>query len=71
MNKDIHFVSKKQYTYIVGKNIRRIRREQELTQEGLSVAYNFNPGYINLVEKANVTLTGYSLYKIACVLGVE
>lgn len=53
----------------LGKNIKRIRRKQKLTQEQLAEKVNVTPKYIQYIESAKRTPSLKSLYKIANALG--
>lgn len=64
-------LSKSKFKEILGKNIARERKRQDLKQDALSVKCGFYRTYINLVEREKRTPSSYTLYKIANTLGIE
>ncbi len=64
-------LSRTKYTEIVGNNIREVRKRKGLSQDELAAKCGFYRTYINLVETAKRSPSGYSLYRIAKGLGVQ
>ncbi len=64
-------LSRAKYTEIVGNNIREARKKQGLSQDELAAKCGFYRTYINLVETAKRSPSGYSIYRIAKALGVQ
>lgn len=55
----------------LGRNIRRLRRKDKLTQEQLAEKVKVTPKYIQYIESAKRIPSLKLLYKIARVLGVK
>jgi len=53
-----------------GKNIRRLRREKKITQEGLGELTGLHRTYIGLVERGEKSISLVNAMKIANALGV-
>jgi transcriptional regulator with XRE-family HTH domain len=64
-------LSKKRFSEIVGKNVKKARLEKEFSQEELADKSGFYRTYVNLVETARRTPSSYSLYRLAKALGVS
>lgn len=56
---------------LVGRNVRRIRREQRLTQEQLAVRCGHPQQYISELERGKQNATLISIAEIAGALGVS
>ncbi|MES9853631.1 MAG: helix-turn-helix transcriptional regulator [Candidatus Thiodiazotropha sp. L084R] len=55
----------------LAKNVKRLREERGLTQEGLGFACDFHPTFISLVERRQRNVTISTLEIIARALDVE
>lgn len=55
---------------LVGKNVRRFRKEAGLTQERMAEKSGFTQQYISDVERGSQNPTVITLYEFAAVLGV-
>lgn len=64
-------LSKSKFKEILGKNIARERKRQNLKQDELSAKCGFYRTYINLLEREKRTPSSYTLYKIAKTLGIQ
>ena len=64
-------LSRQRFTEILGSNIKRIRRDKGLSQDELSALCGFYRTYINLIETAKRSPSGYNLYRIAKALNVK
>jgi transcriptional regulator with XRE-family HTH domain len=56
---------------LVGRNVRRIRQKNGLTQEQLAELSGFSQQYISGLEKGRRNPTILTLYELATVLGVS
>lgn len=56
---------------LVGKNIARIRREKNLTQEQLEELSGFSQQYLSGLERGKRNPTVVTLYELALALGVS
>ena len=56
---------------LVGRNVRRIRRKQGLTQERFAVISGFSQQYISGLEQGRRNPTVVTLYELASALGVS
>lgn len=63
-------LSRQRFTEIVGKNIKKERSNQKLSQNELAAMCGFANTYINLIETAKRSPSSYSLYRIAKALKV-
>ncbi len=54
-----------------GKNLKKIRKQKGLTQEGLSLSLNLDNSYIGKVENAQLNITIDKMILIAEYLGVD
>ena len=55
----------------LANNVKQLREERGLTQEGLGVACDIHPTFISLVERRQRNVTISTLEIIASALGVE
>lgn len=55
----------------IGANVRKFRKEREMTQEELAEKANLHPVYISQVERADRAVTIDTLLKITKALGVK
>ncbi len=55
----------------LAKNVKRLREDRKLTQEGLGEACDFHPTFISLVERRQRNVTISTLEIIARALDVE
>ena len=58
-------LSKQRFKEIVGNNIKKLRKEKDLSQDELAAQCGFYRTYINLVETGKRLPSGYSIYKLA------
>lgn len=56
---------------LVGRNVRRIRRKQGLTQERFAEISGFSQQYISGLEQGRRNPTVVTLYELASALGVS
>ena len=56
---------------LVGRNVKRVRRERGLTQEQLAERSGFSQQYISGLEQGRRNPTIVSIYELATVLGVS
>jgi len=56
---------------LVGRNVKRVRREKGLTQEQLAELSGFSQQYISGLEQGRRNPTVVSLYELATALGVS
>jgi transcriptional regulator with XRE-family HTH domain len=56
---------------LVGRNVKRVRRERGLTQEQLAERSGFSQQYISGLEQGRRNPTIESIYELATVLGVS
>ena len=56
---------------LVGRNVRRIRQEKDLTQEQLAELSGFSQQYLSGLEQGRRNPTIVSLYELATALGVS
>ena len=54
-----------------GRNIRRIRKERQLSQEGLAAVAGIDRGYMGHVERGEKNITIVNVFRIADALGVK
>jgi transcriptional regulator with XRE-family HTH domain len=55
---------------LVGRNVRRVRQQRELTQEQLAERSGFSQQYISGLEAGRRNPTIVTIYEIATALGV-
>jgi len=55
---------------LVGRNVRRVRLQKELTQERLAEISGFNQQYISSLERGRRNPTVVTVYELATALGV-
>lgn len=55
---------------LFGKNVQRLRTEQNISQEKLAEKAHLHRTYIGMVERAERNITLINMQKIACALGV-
>jgi transcriptional regulator with XRE-family HTH domain len=56
---------------LVGRNVKRIRQEKDLTQEQLAELSGFSQQYISGLEQGRRNPTVVTLYELATALGVS
>ncbi|AWL30457.1 helix-turn-helix transcriptional regulator [Acinetobacter defluvii] len=56
---------------ILGQNIRKARKEKNLSQEKLALLCEFDRSYLGRIERGEVNITVLKLYEIAKVLEVD
>ena len=56
---------------LVGRNVKRVRQENGLTQEQLAELSGFSQQYISGLEQGRRNPTVVSLYELAAALGVS
>ena len=55
----------------LGGNVRRLRRERELSQEALAFEANIDRTYVSQIERGIINPSLLVLWKVADVLGVD
>ena len=55
----------------LGQNIRKARKEKNLSQEKLALLCEFDRSYLGRIERGEVNITVLKLYEIAKVLEVD
>jgi transcriptional regulator with XRE-family HTH domain len=55
----------------IGKIIKKLRKEQGLSQEKLAEKIGISRNYLGMIERAEVNIPILTIYKIAKVLGVK
>ncbi len=55
----------------IGKNIKFLRKEENLSQERLAEKIGVSRNYIGMIERAEANAPVFTLYKIAKALNVE
>lgn len=55
----------------LGRNIRKIRKEKDLSQEKLALMCGLDRSYMGRIERGEVNITVLKLYEISKVLGVD
>jgi len=61
----------KKFLKNIGKNIKFMRKEKNLSQEKLAEKIGVSRNYIGMIERAETNTPVLTLYKIAKVLNVE
>lgn len=61
----------KNYRTIIGSNLKKLRKEQDLTQEDLADKAKLNPAYYGRIERGEMNITLDSLEKLCDALKVE
>lgn len=61
----------KNYRTIIGTNLKKLRKEQDLTQEDLADKAKLNPAYYGRIERGEMNVTLDSLEKLCEALKVE
>ena len=56
---------------LFGKNVQRLRTEQNISQEKLAEKAHLHRTYIGMVERAERNITLINMQKIASALGVQ
>lgn len=56
---------------LFGKNVRKIRKEQKLSQEKLAEIANLHRTYIGMIERAEKNITLLNISKIANAFKIE
>jgi transcriptional regulator with XRE-family HTH domain len=56
---------------LFGKNVKRLRTEQNISQEKLAEKAHLHRTYIGMVERAERNITLINMQKIASALGVQ
>ncbi|MEI8203911.1 MAG: helix-turn-helix transcriptional regulator [Bacteroidota bacterium] len=64
-------LNEKEIIILVGKNIRKIRKEKGITQEQLAYDCNFEKSTISRIEAGRANLTLKTMIKLSQSLGVE
>jgi transcriptional regulator with XRE-family HTH domain len=64
-------MSKKKVLVKFGENVRRLRKELNLSQEELSFKADLHRTYIGMIERAEKNITLINIEKIANALGVS
>lgn len=63
--------SKEKILIDFGKNVRKIRKEQGLSQEQLAFKADLHRTYIGMIERAEKNITLLNIVKIAKALGIN
>ena len=64
-------ISRKKALILLGKRIRKLREEQDISQAQLAFEVGISREHITRIENGHLNTTFYTLYKIASVLEVE
>ena len=56
---------------LIGNNIRKVRKEKNISQEELANKANLHRTYIGMIERAEKNITILNLQKIAKALNIE
>ena len=56
---------------LFGKNVQRLRTEQNISQEKLAQHADLHRTYVGMVERAERNITRINMQKIASALGVQ
>lgn len=64
-------LAKARFNQIIASNLKRIRKEKDISQEDLSMDCGFFRTYVNLVENCQKSPSAYSVYRLAKGLGVS
>ncbi len=62
---------KENYLKLIGSNIRRLRKQAELTQEDVADRANLNASYYGRIERGEINVTLETLASIARALNIE
>lgn len=63
-------LDKKDFQIKVGMQIKRLRKEQKISQTDLAYRCNFETSNMNRIEAGNTNITSYNLYIITQELGI-
>lgn len=64
-------LTKKEFQILIGKRIRQLREERNLTQTELAHLCEFERSNMNRIENGNINPSAYVLYSISLKLNVE
>ena len=60
----------KDFTYIIGRNIKAERLRKDITQEQFAELIDMSVSYVSKLEQGLTSPTALALYKMSCVLNV-
>jgi len=63
--------AEKQYLYSIGRNIAKLRRENNLSQLDVCAEIGMEKSNLSSIENGRQNVTSLTLYKIAEAIGVE
>lgn len=63
--------SEKEYLYAIGKNIARLRKENNLSQLDICAEIKMEKSNLSSIENGRQNITSLTLRKIAIAIGVE
>ncbi len=66
-----HLIQMTELAIALGRNIRKIRKEKNLSQEKLALMCGLDRSYMGRIERGEVNITVLKLYEISKVLEVD
>lgn len=66
-----HLIQMTELAIELGRNIRKIRKEKNLSQEKLALMCGLDRSYMGRIERGEVNITVLKLYEISKVLEVD
>ena len=66
-----HLIQMTELAIELGRNIRKIRKEKNLSQEKLALMCGLDRSYMGRIERGEVNITVLKLYEISKVLKVD
>lgn len=70
MSRVYNFFMKKDFKYIIGRNIKAERFRKDLTQEKFAELINMSLSYVSKVEQGLTSPTAMALFKMSCILKI-
>lgn len=66
-----HLIQMTELAIVLGRNIRKTRKEKNLSQEKLALMCGLDRSYMGRIERGEVNITVLKLYEISKVLKVD
>ena len=66
-----HLIQMTELAIVLGRNIRKTRKEKNLSQEKLALMCGLDRSYMGRIERGEVNITVVKLYEISKVLEVD
>ena len=66
-----HLIQMTELAIVLGRNIRKTRKEKNLSQEKLALMCGLDRSYMGRIERGEVNITVLKLYEISKVLEVD